>query len=482
MFDKALVFYEMKLSVSNFRNFVNGECLLDYLHLTNTTPRYSIQQDSNRQQFADNWNKKKYRFTSLCQDFVELCIRKNIRFAESPQSAYHYIKHKYPVLIDLNVASPLLYGKCHIVATGHALRDLIGLECNSEEQDNYCLIQFEHDYPITRLELVILTDCLKHMTGQDTVSAFFCKDDKTLLCPDLSEARENFNKGTNWLTDVRSGVRVWTLDDCPHPLMWPNLSPRFASQTGYEEIKLKLAHQWKDIECIYYIGSKAKRDLHSEGIYKWDDARFLDALEKRASKQLPYQKLIVQNLVLEPELAELQIVEEDCFETELLFIDTESAKEGEKWVVKMVGECDKSGCYKWSTLEEFRQGINSKAVYVHYTAADDEAFDREVAKIDLHKVVLEKYLEDVRLQKLRLTNFSLKTLTKCFCERFGLDNFYYKLAIQNGLDAACFIAQKGVTDDVARYNKVDCAVMTVLYHWILFDSVPKRVLNELLQL
>ena len=482
--------------VSQITNYINNECLLDLLELKQVQPSSSFALEKDKIKKQSNIKNFKSNYEHAIELLFEKAKNQGLGWIENGDVTY-YVKKKFDI-----ISSPLMIrnnewtnASIHLLVRTPAFNVLFGHKEN-EQKCEYNLICYSKLDDVKACKHLIIAEMLQPVLNGVPDVYFFKLDSNKNECPlqkvNVFEPKYvNLVKGArDWLDSLyqNKSFDINTSKDPFHALLYPNLSPNYNSITGYEDIKNKLAEQWRDVSQLYYIGKKTKGELHSKGIYTYDNPAFREHLHNSTLEVRDVQLKMLDWLLFPLSYTHKVNITENLFTEQLIYLDTESYQNSNfEWKNVMIGCVTDRNYFVFTheiedeCIRDFQKTFDTSATYVHYTDADIIVFKNlpSYRNLDLHKIIKERYLSDVRLQALRLTCFSLKHIVKKFCAFFGLVDPYFKLKVKNGLEAAHIIAdtiekKKSLImlDRVILYNKVDCAVMFMLYHWLEFNSVP----------
>jgi hypothetical protein len=303
-----------------------------------------------------------------------------------------------------------------------------------------------------------------------------------------------------WLTSVTYYKDTWTSDPPSNPFLFPNLALRIEDE--YTSIREKLAWNCKEVSLLYFIGVATRKILHNKKIYSLDHPGLLTVLST-----IPYisaEILAVQTKMLSNMFKEM-MVEVPCWVSNVgyqnfqnyVYVDIETSLDGANTIINLIGVVFYNGL-KWiyqsfvsrdsscrNQFQTFAEDHREKT-FVHFTAADKVIFNETHKTLDLHQGIHNEYLGKEHMQQLCLHNFRLKTIYKQICKRCNFINLYEDCKIKGGLQAleecnayrlgdpnACMIS-------VIRYNRVDCIALAAfhMYREQCFVATFKDMLTK----
>lgn len=304
----------------------------------------------------------------------------------------------------------------------------------------------------------------------------------------VGDAVDIINRGMQWLEILKTERGGWAIEGAypPHLFLMPNVTLPF--QDEFTEVREKLAWQWLDIGLLYYIGSQTRAKLHRLGIYTLHHPKLFEGLKSLGTDVniLQIQKTMHMSMLSPPTLSEFiaesysVLAEGEQFA--YLDIETTDTLHPQVHVVGIFYYNPEIATFDFvhfdsrdtSSLESssawMAQNIPNHTI-VHYTSADCLAIPSTYKRLDLYDIIQQQFLSSVNLQALHLNCFKLKTIYKNLCLRCGLKNLYNDCSVKNGLQAMhkldeWILDSKVSIAEVVRYNRVDCIALKALHMYL----------------
>ena len=208
-----------------------------------------------------------------CDIVIDISLFVSI-FPKIKNYPLHLIKNKY-ILINLSYSTlnlkndlkeclnegVLPYKKCVLYGFSKCIESLEGYKPHT------FIIGKEYYYKKTQLPKDAFISFVKH--------------DKSIVT--------KFNKAYQWICLLRDRWTTLNIEEKPsHKELYPNMNTK---ESEWENEKLKIANQIKEITLVWNITYDERCNLHEKNIYCWDDPKLLTELKESKKKTIQEQMI-----------------------------------------------------------------------------------------------------------------------------------------------------------------------------------------------
>ena len=535
-------YFSTPFSISLLRNHILKDPLIDWLNI-NESLNNNYKRDNNtfyKDFILKEWEEYKLNFLKILKQKAN----KNIPINSSVEQTQEMIKEKQPLILGANLIYEGMIVYCdviidinlfvsifpkiknyplHLIKNKYILINLSYSTLNLRNDLQECLN--EGVLPYKKCVLYGFSQCIEKLLGYTPKSFIIGKEyyyKKTQLPKDEfisfvkydEKTIHKFRKAYQWICLLRKDFNNLEIKEkLSHKELYPNMNNK---ESDWENEKLKIANQIKEITLVWNITYDERCNLHEKNIYCWDDPKLLTELKESKKKTIQEQMIHMNkndDILIYPRknvsTPLREILQEK--ETSNIFFDVESFltidekvdffnKKDEKYnnpILAILGFFYKDNFYEYTIqkydvyheeliVQQFSDKLWSiynkygRVNIFHWGHAECkymEYIHKSYPSISFPEYILVDLLDHFRLEPIIVQGvfqFGLKSIGKALYNN-GLIETTWDDSNDNGLDAMikfkeiCKKTKKIPLKryleikEIIYYNRVDCRVLQEIY-------------------
>jgi hypothetical protein len=310
-------YFSNPFSICLLRNHILKDPIIDWLNI-NESLNKNYKRDNNtfyKDFILKEWTEYKQTFFKTLKQKAN----KNIPVNSSVEQTKEMIKDKEPLILGAHLLYKDMVVYCdividislfvsifpkiknyplHLIKNKYILINLSYSTLNLKNDLKECLN--EGVLPYKKCVLYGFSKCIESLEGYKPHTFIIGKEyyyKKTQLPKDafISFVKHDksivtkFNKAYQWICLLRDRWTTLNIEEKPsHKELYPNMNTK---ESEWENEKLKIANQIKEITLVWNITYDERCNLHEKNIYCWDDPKLLTELKESKKKTIQEQMI-----------------------------------------------------------------------------------------------------------------------------------------------------------------------------------------------